>query len=75
MTPKQKKVYRVILKFMRRHQYPPTVRELMNILKITPNGVQGHLRALLRKKLIRHQPGQSRTIRIVKPNECPYCGK
>ncbi len=41
-----------------------SLRELMDKLDISsPNGIECHLKALKRKKLVTWEPGQSRTLR------------
>jgi len=58
-------VYDAIVEHVKAHQRPPTVRELGEILLIgSPNGVSDHLKALVKKGWITHDPMTSRGIRL-----------
>jgi repressor LexA len=68
-TQRQLRVYDFIVKYIEEHEYPPTVREMCEALKIaSPEGVSFHLRALEKKGYIIREPNRSRAIRVRKPN-------
>ena len=53
---------------MLRRGYGPTVREIAEHMDIrSPNGVVGHLRALVRKGLIRRNANKARAIELTAP--------
>lgn len=65
LTKAQGKVLKGIISFIRRYDFPPTIREIMKDLKFTsPGTVQDHLRRLADKNYIRLKPGLSRGIEL-----------
>ncbi len=72
LTTRQKEVLQAIARFIMRNSYPPTIRELADLLKIsTPRGVVKHLHALDMKGYIKRTPGVSRGIELIKDTSSP----
>jgi len=66
LTARQQLVLDAITEFIAEHRFPPTVRELGEILDISsPNGVICHLNALQAKGRIVRDKRHSRAIRII----------
>jgi repressor LexA len=65
LTPRQYEIYKFIRDKIRNRGYGPTVREMGEEFDISsPNGVVCHLKALVKKGLIRREPHQSRAIQL-----------
>lgn len=69
LSIKQKQVLEAIQYFINVHNYPPTNRELANILKCDVNTVFKKLMILEDKGYIKTQNGRARTIQIIKKVE------
>lgn len=62
LTARQQEVLDIIRNFIGLHGYPPTVRELGEVLKMGPRAVHDHLKALERKGHIEREEGLPRAI-------------
>lgn len=70
LTNRQREVYEFIRRTIKTRGFAPTVREIGDAVAInSPNGVIGHLRALIKKGLIIRQPHLSRSIQLVNQKE------
>lgn len=69
LSIKQKQVLEAIQYFINIHNYPPTNREIANILKCDVNTVFKKLMILEDKGYIKTQNGRARTIQIIKKVE------
>lgn len=70
LTARQRDVLEFIKRTIKTKGYGPTVREIGDAVDInSPNGVVGHLRALIKKGLILRQPHLSRSIQLVNPKD------
>lgn len=66
LTERQRKVLDVITTFQGRNGYPPTIREIADLMGLrSPNGVSEHLKALNRKGYVRREENKSRGIQLV----------
>lgn len=66
LTPRQHEVFDLLVAFIQKHGYPPTARELSDLIgAASPNAAAEHLRALRRKGAIAIAPNMSRGISIV----------
>jgi repressor LexA len=65
ITPRQKEVLEFIRKFVGLHKFPPTMREISEHFSISVKGAYDHVKALEKKKHIRCNSNQSRTIEIL----------
>lgn len=66
LTPRQQEVFDLLVAFIQKHGYPPTARELSELIGAgSPNAAAEHLRALRRKGVITITPNMSRGISIV----------
>jgi repressor LexA len=67
LTERQQRVLSYIEQQIKKHGYPPTIREIGRHLGIkSTNGVNDHLNALQRKGFIKRQDHKSRTLAVVK---------
>jgi repressor LexA len=67
LTERQQRVLSFIEAQIKKHGYPPTIREIGRHLGIkSTNGVNDHLNALERKGFIKRQDHKSRTLSVVK---------
>jgi repressor LexA len=76
LTPRQRKIYSLIERFIEKRGYPPTLQELSDELNINPNGVRDHLLSMHKKKVLRYIPNISRGIELLhrKPTGIPIYG-
>jgi SOS regulatory protein LexA len=76
LTDAQKKVIQTIEEYIHEYHYPPTLSELAQRLRISGNGVRGHLLALVRKNVLKYTPNTARGIEILhaKPSGIPIYG-
>lgn len=66
LTPRQQEVFDLLVAFITKHGYPPTARELSDLIgAASPNAAAEHLRALRRKGFITIAPNMSRGISII----------
>ena len=67
LTDRQHRVLQFIESQIKKHGYPPTIREIGRHLGIkSTNGVNDHLNALQRKGYIKRQDHKSRTLAVVR---------
>lgn len=65
MTKRQRDVLRAIIKYIADNRYPPTYRELCEILNLgSTNAVYGHIMALEKKGYIETGFGKARAIKV-----------
>ncbi len=70
ITGRQRDVLEFIKRTIKTKGYGPTVREIGDAVGIiSPNGVVGHLKALIKKGLIIRQPHLSRCIQVINPKD------
>ena len=70
LTERQKEVLDVIKKYIATNGYPPTVREIGDILGLTsPATTQAHFDNLVKKGYIRKKDNLNRTIELLVENE------
>ena len=76
LTQAQNHVLKTVKEFIRENQYPPTLSELGQALRININAVRDHLLTLERKQFLRYVPNTSRGIEILKskPSGIPIYG-
>ena len=65
LTPRQVDVITVIRNYRHLHGHSPTVREIADLLKISRATTVSHLKACIKKKLIRHVPHRARTLEVI----------
>ena len=69
LTEAQQELYDWLVDYIRQHQYPPSIRQMMNAMNLkSPAPVQSRLKHLLAKGYIDWSEGQARTIRILQPS-------
>lgn len=66
LTAKRKRILEAILVFTKTNKYPPTIRELCEIVGTQSSStVQGHLQALKLLGLVTWEPKSPRTLQVV----------
>ncbi|WP_425618069.1 hypothetical protein NA78x_001762 [Anatilimnocola sp. NA78] len=74
LTARQRLVYDAIVSLTGEFKRSPTFREIgAKVGIVSPNGVCGHVRALVAKGYIEHGR-QARSIRLLQVDVCPHCG-
>ncbi len=68
-TPTQGQYLSYIVAYTDRHGYPPAESEIAAALCVSAPSVSLMVKTLERKGLIQRQPGQSRTIQVLVPDE------
>jgi repressor LexA len=66
LTQRQREVLLFITKYINKHTYPPTMREIGDNFSISVKGAYDHVEALRKKGFIRLGDKRSRTIEIIK---------
>lgn len=70
LTKRQSDILQVIKKFMIQNGYPPTVREIGDILSLnSPATIHFHLKKIEEKGYIKKDSSKNRTIELLVPNE------
>lgn len=70
LTTKQKETLQTLKKFIAKHDYPPTVRELCKELDLnSPATIHFHLKKLAEKGYIKKASSKNRTIELLVNNE------
>lgn len=66
ITKRQKEVLEAILSFTEQRKYPPTVRELAQMIGLkSPSSVQSMFQKLKLHGLVTREPDSPRTIRVI----------
>jgi repressor LexA len=67
LTPKQLEVYISIQEYIKKYNYPPSIRDLCQICSIkSPSVVLVHLRKIREKGFITYEDKKRRTLAIIK---------
>ena len=75
LTERQKEIYTFILKFRTEHGCSPSIPELQKAFSIrSPNGIAGHLNALVQKGVLKRANRGSRNMDPVDPPTMPLYG-
>lgn len=70
LTKRQEEILKTLKKFMAKHGYPPTVREIGAILHLSsPATTHFHLNKLEEKGYIRKNEAKNRALELLVPNE------
>lgn len=70
LPPRQQEVFDLLLAFTKKNGYPPTNRELANLIGVrSANAIAEHIRALERKGFVSVARGVARGITVVGKNE------
>ena len=70
LPPRQQEVFDLLLGFTKKNGYPPTNRELANLIGVrSANAIAEHIRALERKGFVSVARGVARGITVVGQNE------
>jgi len=65
LTKRQKEVLSFITVYMKKHTYPPTIREIAEHFNMSVKGAYDHITALRRKNYLKQNDNRSRTMELV----------
>jgi repressor LexA len=65
LTNRQREILNFIKEFIKKHKYPPTIREIASNFSISVKGAYDHVKALEKKEQIKCDLGRSRAIEII----------
>ena len=66
LTKRQKEIFDFIKRYLRKHGYPPTVREIGKAMGLhSPSTVHAHLAKLETSGLLRRDPSKPRAIELM----------
>ena len=68
LTARQSEVLAAIASSIADRGYPPSIRELAGLVGLSvefPNGITGHVRALIRKGYVSRDAGVARGLRVI----------
>jgi repressor LexA len=66
LTTRQNEILALIRDYQNKHGYPPSLRELATHLKVYPNTIQDHLKALTKKGYLTREPNRSRGVSLTR---------
>ena len=66
ITEPQRRTLKAILAHIAHHGYPPTMKELADILEITPPSAQDQVNQLVRKGYLKREPYKARGITVLR---------
>jgi len=65
LTKRQKEVLTFIVDYIKKHSYPPTIRDIADHFAISVKGAYDHVTALKRKNYLKKNDNRSRTMELV----------
>jgi len=65
LTKRQKEVLSFITEYIKKHSYPPTIRDIAEHFKMSVKGAYDHITALRRKNYLKQNDNRSRTMELV----------
>jgi len=66
LTKRQKEVLSFIADYIKKHSYPPTIRDIADHFTMSVKGAYDHVAALRRKKYLKQNDNRSRTMELVR---------
>jgi len=69
ITDRQKEILDFIQQYIKKNNYPPTVREVARAFSISVKGAYDHIKALERKGYLRTSTKRSRAIELLSPKD------
>lgn len=70
LTSKQKRILQTIKKYVAKHGYPPTVREIGKELNLrSPATIHFHIKKIAEKGYLKQNGSKNRTLEVLVPNE------
>jgi repressor LexA len=66
LTARQKEVLTFIAGYIRKHSYPPTIREVADYFSISVKGAHDHITALRKKDYLRQEVKRPRTMELTR---------
>ena len=73
LSPKQLETVEVIYKLTLIYDYPPTLDEIANEMKIKKGSLQYHIEALKKKQAISWSKGMARSLKITDQKSLKHC--
>jgi repressor LexA len=65
LTKRQKEVLSFIAGYVKKHSYPPTIRDIADYFTMSVKGAYDHVAALRRKNYLKQNDNRSRTMELV----------
>jgi repressor LexA len=65
LTKRQKEVLSFIVGYIKKHSYPPTIRDIADHFTMSVKGAYDHVAALRRKNYLKQNDNRSRTMELV----------
>jgi repressor LexA len=65
LAPRQKEVLLYIVAYIKKHSYPPTIRDIADHFSMSVKGAYDHVVALRRKNYLKQNRNRSRTLELV----------
>jgi repressor LexA len=75
LTERQKEVLSYIAGYIKKHSYPPTIRDIAENFSMSVKGAHDHITALKRKKYLKQDGQRSRTLELVRSKESEDFGE
>jgi len=69
LTKRQKEVLTFITAYIKKHTYPPTIRDIAEHFTMSVKGAYDHVTALRRKNYLKQNDNRSRTMELVRSKE------
>jgi repressor LexA len=69
LTKRQKEVLSFIAGYLKKHSYPPTIRDIADHFTMSVKGAYDHVAALKRKKYLKQNDNRSRTMELVQSSK------
>jgi repressor LexA len=74
LTERQKEVLSYIAEYIKKHSYPPTIRDIAEHFSISVKGAHDHITALKRKNHLKQDGQRSRTLELVRSKDSEDLG-
>jgi repressor LexA len=74
LTERQKKVLSYIADYIKKHSYPPTIRDVAEHFSISVKGAHDHITALKRKNFLKQDGQRSRTLELIRSKDDDQLG-
>ncbi len=66
LTPKQKQIYEYVKKYIKKHDYSPSLEEIGKHFRLAKSTIHQHIEALIEKGYLNKSENQARSIEIKK---------
>lgn len=65
LTPRQADILLLVRNHRHLHGYPPSVKEMAQMLGVCRGTIMAHIERLVKKGLLKRSPGRHRTLEVV----------